>query len=86
MNINNNRAHINTNFPDYKTPYVTSTKGGRITFIDSDRVIITYNHKDAGGRAPRWTTHRMRSKLFKGIEILIILRNYQHSNTTQSTP
>jgi len=25
--------------------------------------IITHNHTDAGGRARRWTTHRMRSKL-----------------------
>jgi len=46
------------------------------------RFIITHNHTDAGDHhVLEWITYRMRSKLFKGIGILIILSElstFQH--------
>lgn len=52
-------------------------------FIASDQVIITYNHTDAGD-GQESITNRMRSKLY-GVEVLIILRNYQQFNTPKSS-
>lgn len=52
-------------------------------FIASGQVIITYNHTDAGD-GQESITNRMRSKLY-GIEVLIILRNYQQFNTPKSS-